>query len=70
MPHLQLENNTVKGKFPTNYVEMVGHLSHYFSLGTKKDLPGIKIFLIKVNLSVLLTPFITQQLFHIIRNNW
>ena len=31
-----LENNTAKGKFPTNYVEMVGHLSHYFSLEKKK----------------------------------
>ena len=36
MPNLQLENNTVKGKFPTSYDEMVCLLSLNFSQEKQK----------------------------------
>ena len=42
------------GKFPNNYVEMVYHLSHHFSLEKQKNYQKIKIFFIKVSLSALL----------------
>ena len=56
MPHLQVENNTAMTKFPNNFVEMKWSVTFLITfLWKNKRLPGIKIFLIKVILSALLT---------------
>ena len=79
MPHLQVENNTAMTKFPTNFVEMVCHLSHHFSLEKQKitrnkDILDKGYFICITNIykrtkfaDIL---FITQQFLHVIRDNW